>query len=124
MLSVNVILFSFCFAKKKVAKKKAILGERLRPPKKALRCWRTALVNLVALVFCLSLATIKPINRVSSATRLSFINRIYGKKEAPSYARLYYYYQLQRNRLTYYGENVNSTTSVGLFPIFTTFEPQ
>ena len=48
-------LLSFCFAKKKVTKKKAIFGQTLRCPKNSSTLLRKASIIHMALQFCLSL---------------------------------------------------------------------
>jgi hypothetical protein len=53
-------LLFFCSAKRKVTKEKAVLGQLLRGPKKALRCYRIALLGCMALVFSPGIAAMGP----------------------------------------------------------------
>ena len=92
-------LLSFCFAKKKVTKKKAILGQRLRRPRNSSTLWLHSIYHRYGANILPIRATIQMLNRINFILEINFSIRVYGILKAPSYAQLHHFYYLREDIL-------------------------
>jgi len=89
-----ITLLFLCLVKEKVTKRKTIFFQRLRRKKRALLCYRSSLINCVALVFCLPLLLFSISIGFAAGQSISFCLSCLRHKKVPSYANLHHCYHL------------------------------